>query len=75
VVDRVGLRRCGHVGGRECCCILRLHKALLSLGVLTILSTTVFGSLKSEDGRAVSQQKAIHRADDSARRIITSCDL
>jgi glycine/D-amino acid oxidase-like deaminating enzyme len=37
-----------------------LHKALLSLGVLTILSTTVFGSLKSEDGRAVSQQKAIH---------------
>jgi EmrB/QacA subfamily drug resistance transporter len=37
-----------------------LHKALLLLGVLTILSTTVFGSLKSEDGRAVSQQKAIH---------------
>ncbi|MBB5327515.1 DHA2 family efflux MFS transporter permease subunit [Tunturiibacter gelidoferens] len=37
-----------------------LHKALLSLGVLTILSTTVFGSLKKEDGRAVSQQKAIH---------------
>jgi hypothetical protein len=37
-----------------------LHKALLSLGALTILSTTVFGSLKSEDGRAVSQQKAIH---------------
>jgi EmrB/QacA subfamily drug resistance transporter len=37
-----------------------LHKALLSLGVLTILSTTVFGSLKSEDGRAVSQQKAVH---------------
>ena len=37
-----------------------LHKALLSLGILTILSTTVFGSLKSEDGRAVSQQKAIH---------------
>ena len=37
-----------------------LHKALVSLGVLTILSTTVFGSLKSGDGRAVSQQKAIH---------------
>jgi EmrB/QacA subfamily drug resistance transporter len=37
-----------------------LHKALVSLGILTILSTTVFGSLKSEDGRAVSQQKAIH---------------
>jgi len=39
-----------------------LHKALVSLGVLTILSTTVFGSLKSGDGRAVSQQKAIHPA-------------
>jgi EmrB/QacA subfamily drug resistance transporter len=37
-----------------------LHKALFSLGVLTILSTTVFGSLKREDGMAVSQQKAIH---------------
>ena len=37
-----------------------LHKALLSLGALTILSTTVFGSLKSEDGRVVSQQKAVH---------------
>jgi EmrB/QacA subfamily drug resistance transporter len=37
-----------------------LHKALFSLGLLTILSTTVFGTLKSEDGRAVSQQKAIH---------------
>jgi EmrB/QacA subfamily drug resistance transporter len=41
--------------------IAGLHKSLLSLGVLTILSTTVFGSLKSEDGRAVSQQKAIHQ--------------
>jgi EmrB/QacA subfamily drug resistance transporter len=37
-----------------------LHKALLSLGVLTILSTTVFGSLKREDGMAVSQQKVVH---------------
>ncbi len=37
-----------------------LHKALVSLGLLTILSTTVFGSLKRGDGRAVSQQKAIH---------------
>jgi hypothetical protein len=37
-----------------------LHKALLSMGVLTILSTTVFGSLKREDGMAVSQQKTIH---------------
>jgi EmrB/QacA subfamily drug resistance transporter len=37
-----------------------LHKALVSLGVLTILSTIVFRSLKSEDGMAVSQQKAAH---------------
>jgi MFS family permease len=37
-----------------------LHKALLSLGVLTILSTTVFGSLKREDGKVVSQQKSVH---------------
>jgi EmrB/QacA subfamily drug resistance transporter len=37
-----------------------LHKALLSLGVLTILSTSVFGRLKREDGMAVSQQKAVH---------------
>jgi EmrB/QacA subfamily drug resistance transporter len=37
-----------------------LHKALLSLGVLTILSTTVFSSLKREDGMAVSQQKVVH---------------
>jgi hypothetical protein len=37
-----------------------LHKALLSLGVLTMLSTSVFGSLKREDGMVVSQQKVIH---------------
>jgi hypothetical protein len=37
-----------------------LHKALVSLGIVTILSTTVFSSLKSGDGRSVSQQKAIH---------------
>ncbi|MGD0443087.1 MAG: DHA2 family efflux MFS transporter permease subunit [Edaphobacter sp.] len=37
-----------------------IHKALLSLGVLTILSTIVFRSLKSEDGKVVSQQKAVH---------------
>lgn len=40
--------------------ITGLHKALVSLGLLTILSTIVFSSLKSEDGRTVSQQKAIH---------------
>jgi len=37
-----------------------LHKALLSLGVLTILSTSVFSSLKREDGRLVSKQKSVH---------------
>jgi predicted MFS family arabinose efflux permease len=37
-----------------------LHKALVSLGVLTMLSTSVFGSLKREDGMVVSQQKAVH---------------
>jgi predicted MFS family arabinose efflux permease len=37
-----------------------LHKALLSLGALTILSTIVFRSLKSGDGGVVSQQKAVH---------------
>lgn len=40
--------------------IAGLHKALVSLGLLTILSTIVFSSLKSGDGRTVSQQKTIH---------------
>ncbi|SFS11216.1 drug resistance transporter, EmrB/QacA subfamily [Granulicella pectinivorans] len=37
-----------------------LHKALLAMGVLTILSTVVFRSLKPEDGDTVSHRKAIH---------------
>jgi EmrB/QacA subfamily drug resistance transporter len=37
-----------------------LHKALFSLGILTMLSTIVFRSLKREDGMAVSRQKAVH---------------
>jgi MFS family permease len=37
-----------------------IHKALLSLGVLTILSTIVFRSLKRGDGQVVSQQKSVH---------------
>jgi EmrB/QacA subfamily drug resistance transporter len=37
-----------------------LHKALFSLGILTILSTIVFRSLKREDGQVVSQHKAVH---------------
>jgi EmrB/QacA subfamily drug resistance transporter len=36
-----------------------VHKALLVLGGLTILSTTVFHSLKSGDGEKVSQQKVV----------------
>lgn len=37
-----------------------LHKALFSLGILTILSTSVFATLKRGDGRAVSRQKSVH---------------
>jgi hypothetical protein len=37
-----------------------IHKALVALGILTIVSTIVFQSLKSGDGNDVSQQKALH---------------
>jgi EmrB/QacA subfamily drug resistance transporter len=37
-----------------------IHKALLALGTLTIISTIVFRSLKQGDGEAVSQQKVFH---------------
>ncbi len=37
-----------------------IHEALVGLGLLTILSTVVFGSLKSGDGADVSQHKALH---------------
>ncbi|HEY0263078.1 MAG TPA: DHA2 family efflux MFS transporter permease subunit [Granulicella sp.] len=37
-----------------------IHRALLSLGVLTILSASVFRSLRRDDGQAVSQQKLLH---------------
>jgi len=37
-----------------------IHMALLSLGILTILSTIVFRSLKRGDGDAVSHQKTFH---------------
>jgi MFS family permease len=36
-----------------------LHKALFSLGILTILSTIVFRSLQRDDGQVVSQHKSI----------------
>jgi EmrB/QacA subfamily drug resistance transporter len=37
-----------------------VHKALLVLGVFTILSTVIFRKLKSGDGQTVSQQKVVH---------------
>ena len=37
-----------------------IHKALVALGVLTIVSTVVFQSLKRGDGDAVSHQKVFH---------------
>jgi MFS family permease len=37
-----------------------IHEALFILGVFTILSTIIFQKLKPDDGRNVSQQKALH---------------
>jgi MFS family permease len=37
-----------------------IHKALLSLGLLTIVSTLVFRNLRSGDGDDVSQHKVLH---------------
>jgi hypothetical protein len=37
-----------------------IHKALISLGILTIVSTIVFRSLKTGDGDDVSQHKVLH---------------
>jgi len=37
-----------------------IHKALISLGILTIVSTIVFHSLKTGDGDDVSQHKVLH---------------
>jgi MFS family permease len=37
-----------------------IHKALIALGILTIVSTVVFRSLKSGDGDNVSQHKVLH---------------
>src|SRR5271155_1479861 len=37
-----------------------IHKALVALGILTILSTIVFRSLRSGDGDDVSQHKVLH---------------
>ena len=40
--------------------ILGIHKALLALGLLTLVSTIVFRSLRQGDGNAVSQHKVLH---------------
>jgi hypothetical protein len=37
-----------------------IHKALVALGILTILSTIVFCGLKSGDGDDVSLHKVLH---------------
>jgi MFS family permease len=37
-----------------------IHKALLALGALTIISTVIFRSLKQGDGDDVSQNKVLH---------------
>jgi hypothetical protein len=37
-----------------------IHKALVALGALTIVSTIVFQSLKRGDGDAVSNEKVLH---------------
>jgi len=37
-----------------------IHKALMALGILTIVSTIVFYGLKSGDGDDVSQHKVLH---------------
>jgi EmrB/QacA subfamily drug resistance transporter len=37
-----------------------IHKALIALGVLTVVSTIVFRELKSGDGDDVSQHKVLH---------------
>jgi hypothetical protein len=39
-----------------------VHKALLSLGILTIFSSLMFRTLRPEDGSNVSSAKAIHPA-------------
>jgi EmrB/QacA subfamily drug resistance transporter len=40
--------------------IMGIHKAFLALGILTIVSTIVFRSLKTGDGDDVSQHKVLH---------------
>ncbi len=55
----------GHVGGPDAASemIHGIHKALVALGVLTMISTIVFRSLKQGDGAAVSHQEKILHPD------------
>ncbi len=48
----------GHAGATDM--IHGIHKALVALGALTILSTIVFRSLKSGDGDDLSHKKVLH---------------
>ena len=50
--------RNGHAGPAEM--IQGIHKALVALGIVTIISTVVFNRLKRGDGVAVSNQKEFH---------------
>jgi hypothetical protein len=50
--------RNGHSGPDEM--IHGIHKALVALGIVTIVSTIVFNGLKSGDGDSVSNQKIFH---------------
>jgi hypothetical protein len=42
--------------------IYGIHKALIALGILTVLSTIVFCGLNSGDGDGVSLHKVLHPA-------------
>jgi EmrB/QacA subfamily drug resistance transporter len=48
----------GHSGAVEM--IHGIHKALVALGILTVISTIVFNGLKRGDGDSVSHQKILH---------------
>jgi len=48
----------GHTSSTEM--IHGIHKALVALGILTMISTIVFRSLKRGDGDAVSHEKILH---------------
>ncbi len=52
----------GHVSGPTASTemIHGIHKALFALGILTMISTIVFHTLKQGDGDAVSNQKILH---------------